>query len=103
MLVELFLFQIYFKLKGSNNVQDTSHHFRNLISYDGSMNLVNLDISTCWMVDKYAIILIHVDTRLRTTTLCVPKFADVDVVVMKETLEDVNKLIKYSINNNLYE
>ena len=56
-----------------------------------------------WTVDNCIISLIHVDTRLHTTTSHFPKIGDADATVMKETLEDLNKLIKCSITKISYE
>ena len=82
-LVGLFICDIYFKLKTSNNIEDTQHHFRNVTSYHGSANVVNPDACTHWIVDKHTLSLTHADTSLHTTTLCVPKFEDVDKVIIK--------------------
>ena len=84
-------------------MKDISNHFRLLTSYDGTTNIVQPDIWACWMVDQFTISLIHLDTRLHTTTLCTPQIGDVDETVMINTLKDINELIKYSITNISYK
>ena len=54
-----------------------------------------------WMVNKDMLSLMHVDANKHTTTLCVPKFEDLNEVIMKETLEDITELIKCSLNDYL--
>ena len=78
------------------------HHFRNFTSHDGSKNAANPDAWKFWMVDKHKLSLLHVEIKLHTTTLCVPKFEDVDKFFIKETLEDINVLIKCSLNDKFH-
>ena len=54
------------------------------------------------MVDKHALIIMHVDASLRTTTLYVPKVEDVDNVHIKETLKDITVLMKCLLNEISY-
>ena len=82
----LFLYNIYLKLKTSNSIQGMQHHFRKLTSYDRSTNVVNPDTWMCWMVDKCAFSLIHVDTSFHTTMLYISKVVDVDKALIKKNI-----------------
>ena len=101
-VVGLLLYHNYLKLKSINSVKDTYHHFKHLTSYDRSTSVVNPEIWIFWMVCKDTLSLMHVNTIKHTTTLHVPQFKDANAVVVNETLEDVNELIKCSLEDNYY-
>ena len=96
-LIGLCLKQSCYQVKRSSCVTDVTHYFRRLTSYDGTTNLMHPYTWTHWIVDQCTISLMHVDTNAHAIKTNVPNLVDIDERVMKETLKDVNELIKYAL------